>query len=71
VKRPSLQLAQMGTATWCLATGPCGFAAAHERFEAVGRIATDNEKDSIGSAHVYKYAGTRKQFGVSTADRIH
>ena len=41
-----------------------------DRFGATG-IATANEKDSIGSAHVDRYAGTRKQVGVSTADRIH
>ena len=35
------------------------------------RIGADNEKDSIGSAHVYRCAGTRKQVGVSTPDRIH
>ena len=34
-------------------------------------IGSANEKHSIGSAHVYRYAGTRKQVGVSAADRIH
>jgi len=31
---------------------------------------TDNEEDSIGSAHVHRSSGTRHKAGVSTADRI-
>jgi hypothetical protein len=33
--------------------------------------ATDNEKDSIGSAHAEAPAGMPGKAGVSTADRIH
>ena len=39
--------------------------------ESPPQIATDNEKDSIGSAHAGGRAGTPERVGVSTADRIH
>ena len=34
-------------------------------------IATDNEEDSIGSAHEQNLQGRGHKVGVSTADRIH
>jgi len=43
----------------------------HRRRSHPSGIATDNEEDSIGSAHVHRSSGTRHKAGVSTADRIH
>jgi hypothetical protein len=43
---------------------------AGDRF-AASKVVTDNEKDSIGSAHAEAPAGMPGKAGASTADRIH